>query len=259
MSDLAEASINGSAVGQALLLFEQERFRAKLLHTLARVEAALRHGDRPYIAFSGGKDSLAVMALVERIRPGTTLLWSDDELEYPETVAYLRLMQRLAGGQLVIARGWAEHAGWFRPWRSRPFWREPLPGTLIADMEADDFMAHRGHDLTLLGTRAHESRKRRTWLLSVRAQQGEPGVYPVAGGTGTRCCPIWDWSADEVFALIAGWRLPYNSAYDRLAAIGISRERQRIGPLPLTPRPILAEGWPDLLVRLEARYGDRWR
>lgn len=258
MSVAAEASVNGPAVGQALLLFEQECFRVKLLHTLARVTAALRHGDRPYVALSGGKDSLVVMALVERVRPGTTLLWSDDELECPETVAYMELMQRLAGDQLVTARGWAQHAGWFHPWRDRPFWREPLPGTVAAGMEADDWMARRGHDLTFLGTRARESRKRRNWLVGVRAIHGEPGVYPVARGTGQRCCPIWDWTEDEVWALIAGWRLPYNAAYDRLAEIGVSRERQRIGPLPLTPRAILAEGWPDLLARLEARYGQRW-
>jgi len=40
--------------------------------------------------------------------------------------------------------------------------------------------------------------------------------------------------------------------------IRVHRNRQRVGPLPLTPRHVLDEGWPDLLVSLEDRYQRRW-
>ena len=40
---------------------------------------------------------------------------------------------------------------------------------------------------------------------------------------------------------------------------GIDARRQRVGPLPLVPRATLEACWPELLPRLEARYGPRWR
>ncbi len=58
--------------------------------------------------------------------------------------------------------------------------------------------------------------------------------------------------------MIAGMGLPYNPVYDRLAEIGIERERQRVGPLPLTPGWILERGWPEMYRDLVARYGPRW-
>lgn len=239
--------------------FRSERFQARLITAMAVVRNALNTARNPYIAISGGKDSLVVAALAEAVAGDTvTLHWTDDELEYPETLQWMEWAKREAGDRLIVTLGRSEHAGWFTPWRSKPFWRDPLPGSQRKTISADNWMARRGHDLTLLGTRAGESNQRRTWLLHVRAEHGPAGIYPVSGGTGRRCCPIWDWTDDDVWALIAGWQLPYNTAYDRLAQIGIGRRQRRIGPLPLTPRQTLADGWPDTLSRLEERYGAHW-
>jgi phosphoadenosine phosphosulfate reductase len=232
--------------------FHSERFRARLVSALAITDLALATARRPYVAVSGGKDSLVVMALALRVKPEIDLLWSDDELEYPETVAFMDILRSLAGDQLRVTLGYARHAGWFRPWRRKPAWRAPFPDAIRVGCDVDDWMGRRAYDLTLLGTRASESRKRRDWLVSAGH------TYTVSSGTGKRCCPIWDWTEDDVWGLIAGWGLPYNTAYDRLDAIGISRERQRVGPLPLSPRTTLDAGWPDLLARLETRYGKRW-
>lgn len=234
------------------ILYQSPTFRRKLDAAAAIVGEALKHAKRPYVAFSGGKDSLATMAVVHLIRPDVPLAWSDDELEYPETVDYMQVIADLAGPQLRITAGWTEHAGWFRPWRDRPFWRGPLPGTLSIAQPQDDWMALQGYDLTFTGLRMDENRRRRDWL----AQVGP--LYHVKDGTQTRCCPIWDWTADDVWALIVGMKLPYNAAYDRYEEIYVPRQQQRVGPLPLAPRRYLAEGWPDTLARLEARYGRTW-
>lgn len=233
-------------------------FVLQVARSLTVIEKALKRSKRPYLAFSGGKDSMVLLGLVHQVDPSVPLLWSDDELEYPETVELMELIQASAGDQLVIARGWAEHAGWFRPWTDAPFFRDPLPGTLTAGMDADDWMATRGHDLVFTGLRKDESSWRRDWLQWVEETRGQP-IYRVKGGSGRRCCPLADWSADDAFAAIAFWGLPLNLVYPRLESIGVAREAQRVGPLPLTPRATLLEGWPELLERLEARYGRRWR
>jgi len=227
-------------------------FRSKRDAALTLVARALRSCRRPYIAFSTGKDSVALTGLVHHLNPDVQLVWSDDELELPETVAYMDRLRAIAGSQLICTLGWARHAGWFDPWSDQPFWRDPLPGTLCIEQDVDDWQAGGGYDLTFTGLRMSENRRRRDWLV-----QAGP-LYHVRTGTGLRCCPLWDWTEDDVWALIATWRLAYNRAYDRMDEIGIPRNAQRVGPLPLARRAQLEAGWPDLLERLERRYGRRW-
>lgn len=232
--------------------FQSQRFRSKLTEAVAVVSLALHQSRQSYIAFSGGKDSVALAGLVHATDPDIPLVWSDDELEMPEHIEYMRMLEGVAQGQLVITLGWATHAGWFRPWADRPFWREPSKHAVHIHKPVDDWMAAQGFDLTFTGLRMDEHRKRRDWL----ASQGP--IYTVKSGCGRRCCPLWDWTADDVWALIVGWGLAYSPVYDRYEEIGIPRVAQRVGPLPLEPRGHLEQGWPDLLARLEARYGQHW-
>ena len=98
------------------ILYRSDAFQAKLFAALGIIGTALKRSRRPYIAFSGGIDSTAVMVLCEMVRPGIPVCWSDDELEVPETVAYMTFMQRVAGPQFQAFTGGATHAGWFTPW-----------------------------------------------------------------------------------------------------------------------------------------------
>lgn len=239
-----------------LILFDSGAFQRKMFRAMALIKRALSTSRLPYIAFSGGKDSLAVTHLVHLVDPNVELLWSDDELEYPESVEYMRRVQVVGGDLFTVTLGWARHAGWFDPWRDQPYFREPLPGSLNIEMDVDLYQAEQGYDLTFLGLRRFESGRRndpRTgWLIKTG------GTYKSTKGVRNKCNPIHDWTADDVWALISGQGLPYNRAYDVMDQIGLHRNHQRVGPLPLTRRATLAEGWPDLLVRLEDRYQRRW-
>lgn len=239
----------------SLIYAQTPQHRSRVVGAVAMIERALAISKAPYVAFTSGKDSMVVASLVERIARGVILAWSDDELEFPETVEMMgHLVDSL---EFVVTSGWTYHADWFAPWTDPPFWREPFPEMRWIEIPQDDWMARDGHDLTFLGTRAEESRKRRDWLFNAFVRWG--GVYPVASGTGKRCCPIWDWTADDVWAYIATHNLPVNPVYNTLEAIGVDRKHQRLGPLPLARRSDLEAGWPDLLARLEERYGKRWR
>lgn len=223
--------------------------RARAARAVRDIRNALRRVNRPYIAFSGGKDSTALAVLVHAVNPEIPLIWSDDELEYPETVA---LMERLQAdlAPLIIVRGHATHAGWFTSWSDTPFFRGPLPGTIDIPGHMDDWARADGFDLAFVGLRREESHARDVFLSEVGPTYRRR--------TGLICCPLEGWSADDVWALIRATRTPYNAAYDRLREIEVPDVRQRVGPLPLTPHMTLALGWPDLLTRLEARYGPRW-
>jgi 3'-phosphoadenosine 5'-phosphosulfate sulfotransferase (PAPS reductase)/FAD synthetase len=239
----------------AVVAYEAEHQISGLVGHVARaawrIEEALAGASRPYIAFSGGKDSTAVLALTHAIDPAIPFIWSDDELEYPETLDLMDAMLRRYGPQFRITLGWAEHAGWFRPWRDEPYWREPFPGALRIDQPVERWAQAEGYDLTLLGLRADESRARADHL----AAQG----HTYWRATGRVCCPIFDWPTETVLHFIAAVGAPLNGVYARLEALGVEPEFQRVGPLPLVPRRFLAEGWPNLLARLDTRYPGRWR
>lgn len=204
-----------------------------------------------YVALSGGKDSLVALALASERRPGIAALWTDDELEYAETPATTRGIAERCGASLVMKTGTQAHGGWFRPWTSDDPWRHPEVGCHITRERARTFMAARGHDGVILGLRAEEAPRRQ---LTARAHglvhQGADGWVSIR--------PLLWWSVADVWAAIAARELPYHPVYDTLARIGVPREAQRVGPLPLTPGWILRDGWPELHRRLIARYGARW-
>jgi 3'-phosphoadenosine 5'-phosphosulfate sulfotransferase (PAPS reductase)/FAD synthetase len=230
-------------------------FFAKLGRAMDAARQALRmiRKPKPYVAFSGGKDSVCVAALVARVCPKAPLVWCDDELEYPETIELMRDYYRERGPQrFERLPGTGPHNDWFRPWQDQGFpWREPkgvahVPAVHVWEQDL-------GYNVTFLGTRAKESSKRAAWLAD---RVGGP-TYRVKGGR-VRCCPIWDWSDDDAWTLIAGWGLRYNAAYDAFDRLNLPGHLWRVGPLPLVPRGVLAAGWPEMLGKLESIYGDRW-
>lgn len=226
-------------------------FQAKLGRTRDLIAEALATMHDPYVAFSGGKDSLCVLALVREQYPHVRVNWSDDELEYPEQPGYITGLARDWDLNLTITLGYAQHAGWFRPWTDAPYWREPVPGTLRIDMDVAEWVITQGWDGVFLGLRKAENSMRRRYLDAM-------GRLHDTKRLGWRCNPLAGWSTDDVWALIAGLDLPYNPAYDRMALVAIPRAEQRVGPLPLSPGWLLRAGWPRMHAALRERYGPRW-
>lgn len=231
-------------------------FRAKVRSAETIVARACTSATSWYVAFSGGKDSLVVLDLVRRQHPHVIVNWSDDELEYDEQPQYIIDLAAAWHLDLRVTLGHAEHGGWFRPWRSEPYWRDPVPGALWIGERIETWSARQGWGGSFVGLRKQEASHRR-WYLTAKGRLHATATAGQYSGQW-RCNPLANWSVDDVWAYIANRTLPYNPVYDRLAAIGVPRAAQRVGPLPLTPGWILRAGWPDLFRRLVARYGQRW-
>lgn len=226
-------------------------YRRLVARSEAHVRDALATIDRPYVSFSGGKDSLVVLDLVRRQHPDITAIWIDDELEYPEQPEYIPALCATVDVQLYVKTGTQLHAGWFRSWSDEPFWRDPLPGTLVTRESIRTLAPALGFDGVLLGLRADEARHRR-----IREARWGP-LHRIADGTW-RANPLRGWTTADVWAYIAERGLPYNPVYDTLARIGVPRERARIGPLPLSDGWVLEAGWGGMYRDLVARYGRMW-
>lgn len=237
------------------LLFELHaktpRFRRMVRTAQETITDALTHMRHAYIAFSGGKDSSALLHLVRALAPAIPAVWSDDEWNLPET---LTLIEQIPNLHRIAAR--VQHAEWFKSWDTDT---PDLPaGTIWVDAPANDglqtFAKQQGYDGALIGLRADENSRRRQHLkrYGTLHYTDKHGVW--------QCNPLAWWSDMDVWAYIHVNAVPYSAAYDKLAALGVPMARWRTGPLAqgrvlgYGQLAILKRGWPDLYNRFVARY-----
>lgn len=250
-----------------------------------RIEHHL-HTHGGYVAFSGGKDSLAALALTVRVDPKVPVVHFDSGLEYPETTAFVH----------DLARAWSLnlHVITARPTglevlRDSGAWRhhDPHPpsaedaagagrvaGLFEAVIAEPAALAHERFGAgEVWGVRATESMGRAcAYGVSLRRNTGLPagtarsqipadlvdrwgGVICRQDGT-VALGPVWDWSTARVWAFLSGNEIPVNPVYRRLAALGVPVERARVsmmidgGQLDLGRAVWLHRGWPREYARL---------
>lgn len=242
--------------GEALLrqdaLHARSRsFRGLVNRTYEHLQDALQQTASPYVALSGGKDSLVALSLTSDLRPGIPTYWFDDELEHEGTGDAIQHIAGVLGTPLTIKTSASSHAGWFTPWTDHPFWRDPAPETCRSRAPDREWVRHHGHDGCVTGVRGQESTIRQVHVRS----RGD--TYVQVDGM-VMIQPLAWWTIDDVWAFIASRGLPYHPVYDAMARSSVERRMQRVGPLPLAPRWVLRAVDPTLPARLEARYGHHW-
>lgn len=230
-------------------------FQALLNRTYETFQDALQQAANPYIALSGGKDSLVAATLTADLRPRTPAIWIDNEHEWTETPVAVREQAAHLGLPLTIKTGSPvpnQHGrDWILPWRNKPFWREWEPDTVVDWQYSYDFAKAQGFDGAILGLRATEAHYRRMNAIT------RGTVYDHSNGL-IHFQPLAWWDVDAIWAFIAQRELPYHPVYDAFARARVPRKDQRIGTFTAADRWLLQAVDPTLPARLEARYGKHW-
>lgn len=200
-----------------------------------------------YVAFSTGKDSTCVLALVRSVQPDAVAHHSLHERMLPESVAYL---ERTPNVRRVAYQDF-DGTDWAQRWSSR----QAAEAAGARWLEGDE-IAMRGAPEAgvFLGLRADENGYRKVHLRSL-------GTLYHAQKTGKwHCNPVAWWSVEDVWAYILSSGIDYNAAYDRLDEMGIAPRDQRIGPLVVErvvgrgQIAILRRGWPEIYRDLASRF-----
>lgn len=222
-----------------------DKLRARLpahQRLVARAHDIIREGlalcRRPYVAFSGGKDSEVVLHLVLQHRTDVDVVWLHSGAEFPDTedlVERLRVEWRLNLTVVRVQPGLLdlleEYGAYGLPART-PFKKGDLVRRLIYE-PSRRLCEERGFDAVFMGLRKEESRRRLYSLtkhgpLHLTRYDGLLHINPLA-----------DWQGEDVWAYINGLDLPYNAVYDKTLfqprewvrtapwAGGIDRERGR--------------------------------
>lgn len=192
--------------------------RSFLLHSRLRSHACavdrareaitcwLSQCDRPYIACSGGKDSLCVLHLIREQRPDTPAVYFDAECAFPEVSDWLDrtanvirypadepILETIA--RLGLDAGKALEAA-------------TLQSTVYGPIRR--LIAQYGYDGVAYGLRGEEHRNRQIH----RAVRGPVFRYK---RDGLLCCqPIANWTYRDVWAFVAARELDYCAVYDRM-------------------------------------------
>lgn len=187
--------------------------RRRVDRARARVGQWLERTTHPYIAYSGGKDSGCVMALVREQALDTPAVYFDAQCAYPEVDDILnatpKLINQLAD-EPFLATLLKHHL-------SQSCERATMESTV--DGPVRRLLETYGFDGVAYGLRAEESlhRKRHARYRGAIFQYKRDHVWG--------CQPIHDWEYNDVWAFTITRNMPYCALYDLMWELPESEQR----------------------------------
>jgi len=159
---------------------------------------ATRH---PYVAFSGGKDSLCLLILLSQMGENIPVFTQGDDLDWPNKENYCRrVVGELGFSDYEYRRSEVSAAEQVAAGKER------VRGTFSHVI--GNYVQDRGRDGVLMGLRKEESSGREM----LRIARGK--MYETDDGL-TRGIPLVDWTGKDVFALILSTGTEYMHVYDK--------------------------------------------
>jgi len=187
---------------ERLQLTREARSRKVIRELLAKCK-------KPYVAWSGGKDSTLMLYFALKEKPDIEAVYLDAEASLPDTEQFIR----------KIVKEWNIN---FRRLKTRPIlevfkqYGVDAPNIEYQTMKATVYepikqLVSEGYDGALVGIRAEESRGRRTG----GRNYGE--LFYAKRNRSWQGWPMLWWRKEEIWAYIDAFNIPYNTAYDKTA------------------------------------------
>jgi phosphoadenosine phosphosulfate reductase len=240
-----------SSLDLSHLAYSLPSFQKRKTQALDRIKSHLA-SNGGYVAWSGGRDSTAVVALAREIDSTVPIVWFDSGLEYPENREYILRVTKMLDLNLTVIKASPDALTVLRnsgAWdHSMLYSQENNIHNILITQPSDE--AHRMFGVgELSGLRAEESTGRRALLAP------KNGTYNRSNGNIV-CAPCWSWSSNDVRSAIAGAKIPENPVYEKLARLGAPARAQRVGLVVDGNNPdhgrytYLKNGWPTLWAEL---------
>jgi len=175
-------------------------FKKRCRKARRTIGAFLDRTDRPYVAFSGGKDSLCLLILLSQMGETIPVFTQGDDLDWPSKEAYCK--------RVVSELGFTDYEYRYSEVSAAEqvaAGAERVRGTFSHVIEG--YVEDRRRDSVLMGLRKEEAPGREM----LRITKGK--TYETKDGL-TRCIPLVDWSGKDVFALILSTETEYIHVYD---------------------------------------------
>lgn len=249
---------------------------------LERTLYLFEQADRVAVAFSGGKDSTAVLHLAMKTaqllgRPSIDVIFFDEEAIHPPTIEYVHRVAKSEGINMkwfclpfVHRNACSNKEPFWTCWdpAKKPVWIREMPDFAISEhprfvkgMSFQEFMLAvytpaDGNSIVLQGLRAQESLRRMRVFLRKKNDCFVSGTDLPWLKFGY---PIYDWKAEDVWRVVEREKLDYNRTYDifdkttQHGRYNTQRVCQPFGEEPLRQLHFYAECFPETWHRLQER------
>lgn len=200
-----------------------------------RIKYLIDNFDQVWVAYSGGKDSLVVLTLVQEvydelgITEKVNVLFRDEELIQDCIIDFVRsfaesgkynfryLAVPMKVGKFIMGKhmpftAWDPEREWHR--QPPPYAEMSLPSGEVADennMDSAVFEGYKGRIAVLTGVRADESLKR---YMACVAKVEENYISRTLAKNIWTAKPIYDWSETDVFKYFYERNVTYCPVYD---------------------------------------------
>lgn len=227
---------------------------------------ALSIAKKPLLSFSGGKDSIVLLDIAIRVGFHGDLLFfkygiSTDIETPPENIEILRHYAKRHGLKYHILKCEGETDCWEQIGRFTLFPKTVAERRIFNRTNYDYrrkseiFCREYGADLQLIGMRKAESKTRRM-ILNKKGY-----IYATKSRESATCCPLAQLTADDIWAYIFSYNLPYLAIYDDPY---LDRRTIRNEHILLYNHALVRHGaavhyrrmYPDFFTWLARRYGD---
>lgn len=239
--------------------------------------------DHVAVAFSGGKDSTAVLNVALTVardlgRTPLRIICVDEEIMGVQTEEYIRRVSQVPDldFQWITAptkhrNGLSMDEPWWYPWapEAQDKWARPKPPEGIDNIPGYypetpegrhtvpdlsgllfDPKIH-GNSIQLLGLRAQESMNR---TRAVARRPVDNYIVQFKGSTGkgnlASGYPVYDWAIEDIWTATRKFGWDYNHSYDLMEMAGVPRSQQRIAPAfgeqSMQGTWLFQELWPDI-------------
>lgn len=174
-------------VESLLLWAEMDEHKKKISEANNIISRALKSAQKPYLSYSGGKDSLVTLALVVKIYPEILVYHHHEGEHMPDEVFVEIIDNAKAVGAKNIE---------IRP-RSESLWDDIIPD-----------LHKRGYDLCFVGLRKEEATRRKKRIEKNRSMSAIK-----------ECWPLQNWRWQDVWAYILSNKIRYPKIYDKYNAV----------------------------------------
>lgn len=174
--------------------------KAKVKEANRIIARALATHQKPYVAFSGGKDSTCLLHLVLQHKPDVMVFHWDYGpylMPRPAEQEAIEIAKKLGAQNIIV-----DTSEQYKSRQDTGIWYKEFFGRVTK------YLLEENYDLAFIGIRKEESVSRR-----LRIQEGHSLTRI------KECWPIQNWTWRDVWAYIFANNVPYHSVYDMYAPV----------------------------------------
>lgn len=184
------------------------------------IDECLEKSKNPYVAFSGGKDSLVVLHLVIQKKPDVAVVHIDAECDYPETTECINECVKRWNLNFINFKTDMPFLEILKKYGILPVGAGQIFMKKVVYEPIRKVIKQYNFDGVFLGVRAKESVPRCILL------RNKSKIFFNNRDNVWQFLPIGWWTTDDVWNYIEAFELPYNKVYDN--AIWQKREDVRV-------------------------------